>query len=191
MKLKLARSWCTICTISCVCTEKYPANPVLHDTKLLQRVTRQRFHATKTWCRMRSEDLNAAIESGIAAVNLSLPASDIQLTAKLGLDRAGALHVIEHMVGRAAACGFFVTVGCEDASRAARDHPARVIETAARAGASRVRLSGLVGVLDPFSTVEFAAQVADQSPVDLEFHGCSVSLRRTHPTSSFLRGRMQ
>ncbi len=99
-KLKLARSWRTICTISCVCTEKYSANPVLHDTKLLQRVTRQRSYATKAWCRMRSEDLNAAIESGIAAVNLSLPASDVQLTAKLGLDQAGALQVIEHMVAR-------------------------------------------------------------------------------------------
>ncbi|EIM31022.1 homocitrate synthase (plasmid) [Microvirga lotononidis] len=169
-KLKLARSWCTICTISCVCTEKYSANPVLHDTKLLQRVTRQRFYATKAWCRMRSEDLNAAIESGIAAVNLSLPASDILLTAKPGLDRAGALQVIEHMVGHAAARGLFVTVGCGDASRADRDHLASVIETAACASASRVRLAGLVGVLDPFSTVEFAAQVADQSPADLEFH---------------------
>ncbi|MER8701139.1 homocitrate synthase [Mesorhizobium sp. M1273] len=122
------------------------------------------------WCRMTSLDLDAAIESGVHAVNLSLPASDIQLAAKLGLDKAGALQVIEHMVRRAAAAGFFVAVGCEDASRANRDHLARVIETAARAGASRVRLADTVGVLDPFLTFELVAQLVAQSPMDLEFH---------------------
>lgn len=122
------------------------------------------------WCRMTSLDLDAAIESGVHAVNLSLPASDIQLAAKLGLDKAGALQVIDHMVRRAAAAGFFVAVGCEDASRANRDHLARVIETAARAGASRVRLADTVGVLDPFSTFELVAQLVAQSPIDLEFH---------------------
>lgn len=122
------------------------------------------------WCGMTSLDLDAAIESGVDAVNLSLPASDIQLSAKLGLDKAGALQVIEHMVRRAAAAGFFVAVGCEDASRADRDHLARVIETAARAGASRVRLADTVGVLDPFSTFELVAQLVAQSPINLEFH---------------------
>ncbi|MER9468953.1 homocitrate synthase [Mesorhizobium sp. M0482] len=122
------------------------------------------------WCRMTLLDLDAAIESGVHAVNLSLPASDIQLAAKLGLDKAGALQVIEHMVRRAAAAGFFVAVGCEDASRANRDHLARVIETAARAGASRVRLADTVGVLDAFSTFELVAQLVAQSPIDLEFH---------------------
>ncbi|MER8829181.1 homocitrate synthase [Mesorhizobium sp. M0938] len=122
------------------------------------------------WCRMTSLDLDAAIESGVQAVNLSLPASDIQLAAKLGLDKAGALQVIDDMVRRAAAAGFFVAVGCEDASRANRDHLARVIETAARAGASRVRLADTVGVLDPFSTFELVAQLVAQSPIDLEVH---------------------
>lgn len=122
------------------------------------------------WCRVTSLDLDAAIESGVHAVNLSLPASDIQLAAKLGLDKAGALQVIEHMVRRAAAAGFFVAVGCEDASRANRDHLARVIETAGRAGASRVRLADTVGVLDPFLTFELVAQLVAQSPIDLHAH---------------------
>lgn len=122
------------------------------------------------WCRMTSQDLDAAVESGIGAVNLSLPASDIQLAARLGLDQARALQIIDHMVKRAAAAGFFVAVGCEDASRADRDHLARVIEAAAHAGASRVRLADTVGVLDPFSTFELVAQLVAHSPIDLEFH---------------------
>ncbi|WP_027168901.1 homocitrate synthase [Mesorhizobium sp. WSM3224] len=123
------------------------------------------------WCRMTSPDLDAAIACGVTAVNLSLPASDIQLSAKLGLDQPRALELIEHLVGRAAACDFFVAVGCEDASRADWDHLARVIETAARAGASRVRLADTTGVLDPFSTFDLVTELAAQSAIDLEFHG--------------------
>ncbi|AZO19318.1 homocitrate synthase [Mesorhizobium sp. M1E.F.Ca.ET.045.02.1.1] len=122
------------------------------------------------WCRMTEHDLEAAIQSGVTAVNLSLPASDVQLAAKLGFDRAAALQVIEQMVERAAALGLFVAVGCEDASRADHDHLARVVDTAARAGASRVRLADTVGVLDPFSTFELIAPLAAHSPIDLEFH---------------------
>ncbi|WP_085025974.1 homocitrate synthase/isopropylmalate synthase family protein [Ensifer aridi] len=124
-----------------------------------------------TWCRMLSEDLDAAIESGVPAVNLSLPASDIQLTRKLSLDRAGALEVVQRMVGHAAARGLFVAVECEDASRADRAHLADVIETAARAGASRVRLADTIGVLDPFSTFDLVSEMASQYLMDLEFQG--------------------
>ncbi|CAH2399297.1 Homocitrate synthase [Mesorhizobium escarrei] len=45
------------------------------------------------WCRMTSQDLDAAVESGVRAVNLSLPASDIQLAAKIGLDQARTLQI--------------------------------------------------------------------------------------------------
>ncbi|MCA0045908.1 pyruvate carboxyltransferase [Mesorhizobium sp. B283B1A] len=121
------------------------------------------------WCRMISPDLESAIESGVRAVNLSFSASNI-LATKLGLDRAGALQLIEHMVGRAAASGSSVAVGCEGASRADRDHLGRVIMTAARAGARRVRLADTAGVLDPFSTFELVAQLSAESPVDLEYH---------------------
>ncbi|WP_284284014.1 hypothetical protein [Mesorhizobium amorphae] len=37
---------------------------------------------------MTSRNLDATIESGIGAVNLSLPTSDIRLAAKLDLDQA-------------------------------------------------------------------------------------------------------
>ncbi|MER8750342.1 homocitrate synthase [Mesorhizobium sp. M1050] len=154
-------------------TEIEIGTPVMgvHEIETIRAVVARRLPVRlMAWCRMTSLDLDAAIESGVQAVNLSLPASDIQLAAKLGLDKAGALQVIDHMVRRAAAAGFFVAVGCEDASRANRDHLARVIETAARAGASRVRLADTVGVLDPFSTFELVAQLVVQSPIDLEFH---------------------
>ncbi|WP_095205069.1 homocitrate synthase [Mesorhizobium carmichaelinearum] len=141
------------------------------EIEAIRAVVDQRLPVRLTaWCRMTVQDVDAAIESGITAFNLSLPASEIQLKARLGLDKCKALETIEHVVGRAAASGLFVAVGCEDASRADRDHLARVIETAARAGASRVRLADTVGVLDPFSTFELVAHLAAHAPLDLEFH---------------------
>lgn len=123
------------------------------------------------WCRMTGGDLDAAARSGVQAVNLSLPASDLQLSAKLGIDRDEALKTIERMVRKACNSGFFVAVGCEDASRADPQHLARVIEVAAGSGASRVRIADTVGILDPFSTVALLEPLTRSSPVPIEFHG--------------------
>ncbi|MCJ7995609.1 homocitrate synthase [Rhizobium cremeum] len=122
------------------------------------------------WCRMTEQDLDAALRSGVAAVNLSLPASDLQLSAKLGIDRDEALRMIEAMVRKASKAGLFVAVGCEDASRADPEHLERVITVAASAGAGRVRLADTVGILDPFSTVALIEPLARRAPVPLEFH---------------------
>ena len=36
------------------------------------------------WCRMRKEDVDAALASGVSMVNLSIPVSDIQIGANQG-----------------------------------------------------------------------------------------------------------
>jgi len=53
------------------------------------------------WCRMRTEDVDAALESGVAMVNLSIPVSDIQIAAKLGGSRAAALDRLASVAGYA------------------------------------------------------------------------------------------
>jgi homocitrate synthase NifV len=122
------------------------------------------------WCRMTDGDLAAAAAAGLTAVNLSMPASDLQLRAKLGYTRQTALLAIEHMVGKACRAGFWVAVGCEDASRADPRHLEDVIRIAARAGAQRVRIADTVGILDPFSTLALLEPLVESANVDLEFH---------------------
>ena len=39
---------------------------------------------TIAWCRMRTEDVDAALASGVSMVNVSVPVSDVQIAAKLG-----------------------------------------------------------------------------------------------------------
>lgn len=123
------------------------------------------------WCRMADGDLRAARRTGVGTVNLSIPMSDLQLAAKLGIDRAEALARIARFVPMALDMGFAVAVGGEDASRADPDHLARVAETAERAGAFRLRIADTVGVLDPVSTGNLIAPLARRSSIALEFHG--------------------
>lgn len=122
------------------------------------------------WCRMTDGDLDAARACGLTAVNLSIPASDLQLSAKLGIDRATALGRVRRLVPKALDAGLEVAIGCEDASRADPDHLAEVIETVERLGAFRVRLADTVGVLDPFATHDLVARLVARTSLALEIH---------------------
>lgn len=123
------------------------------------------------WCRMRADDIAAAVRSGTPAVNLSIPASDLQLAAKLGIDRREALTRIARFVPMALDLGFEVSVGAEDASRADPGHLAAMAEAVQRAGGWRLRLADTVGVLDPLSTTKLVADLRARTSLALEFHG--------------------
>ena len=123
------------------------------------------------WCRMRDEDIAAAVRSGAPAINLSIPASDLQLAAKLGIDRREALARISRFVPMALDLGFSVSVGAEDASRADPDHLAAMTEAVERAGGWRLRLADTVGVLDPLSTTKLVSALKARTSLALEFHG--------------------
>ncbi len=123
------------------------------------------------WCRMTKADIAAARRAGVGAVNLSIPASDRLLRAKLGVTREEALRRVRELVPFALDAGFEVAVGAEDASRADVDHLLRLADAAAEAGAFRLRLADTVGALDPFATHALVARVAGASDLPIEFHG--------------------
>jgi homocitrate synthase NifV len=123
------------------------------------------------WCRMTKVDIAAARRASVGAVNLSIPASDRLLNAKLGLTRAEALARVRALVPFALDAGFEVAVGAEDASRADVDHLLRLADAAAEAGAFRLRIADTIGALDPFATHALVARVAAASDLTIEFHG--------------------
>jgi homocitrate synthase NifV len=123
------------------------------------------------WCRMGKIDIDAARRAGVGAVNLSIPASDRLLSVKLGLDRDEALERVRRYVPMALDAGFEVAVGAEDASRADPDHLMRLAETAAAAGAFRLRLADTIGLLDPFRTHELVVRIVRAADIAIEFHG--------------------
>lgn len=122
------------------------------------------------WCRMRTDDVDAAIASGVKMVNLSVPVSDVQISAKLRGGRAEALERIASVVGYARANGLEVSVGGEDSSRAETDFLVKVIAAAKTAGARRFRIADTLSVLDPFSTFALVEAVRSTTDLELEIH---------------------
>lgn len=122
------------------------------------------------WGRMREGDVDAAVRSGVGMVNLSVPVSDIQLRAKLGVGRGWALDAIARVVPYALDKGLDVAVGGEDASRADPNFLCAVLEAAERAGARRFRIADTLGVLDPFSTFALVGRLVSATSLELEIH---------------------
>lgn len=122
------------------------------------------------WCRMRIEDVDAALAAGVTMVNLSIPVSDIQIAAKLKGDRAAALGRLAHVVGYAREKGLEVAVGGEDSSRADIGFLITVIAAAKAAGARRFRVADTLSVLDPFATHALVSALRQTTDLELEIH---------------------
>jgi homocitrate synthase NifV len=123
-----------------------------------------------TWCRMRDDDLEAALDCGVSMVNMSIPLSDQQIASKLGRDRGWVLDEIRRLVGKARDCGVEVAVGGEDSSRADLKFLLVAAKTAEAAGARRFRFADTLGILDPFSTVEIFKTLRAGLTCELEIH---------------------
>jgi homocitrate synthase NifV len=126
---------------------------------------------TIAWCRMRTEDVDAAIEAGVSMVNVSVPVSDIQIAAKIGGKRATVIGMVERVVAYARSKGLAVAVGGEDSSRADLDFLIQIVATAKAAGARRFRVADTLSVLDPDSSYALMAALRATSDLELEFHG--------------------
>lgn len=125
---------------------------------------------TLAWCRMTARDLESARGTGVDMVDLSVSVSDQQIHHKLQRSRQWVLEQIRDTVLLAREQGYQVCVGCEDASRADMEFLLRVGETAAAAGAQRLRFADTVGILEPFSTHAKIARLASALDLELEMH---------------------
>lgn len=126
---------------------------------------------TIAWCRMRTEDVDAAIAAGVSMVNVSVPVSDVQIAAKLGGKRSNAIDMVKRVVGYARSKGLAVAVGGEDSSRADVDFLIEIIATAKAAGARRFRIADTLSVLDPDLSYALISALRATTDLELEFHG--------------------
>jgi homocitrate synthase NifV len=122
------------------------------------------------WCRMRTEDVDAAVEAGVSMVNLSVPVSDVQIAAKLKAGRADVRNRIARVVGYAREKGLEVAVGGEDSSRADVDFLLEAIAAAKAAGARRFRIADTLSVLEPFATYALVKALRAATDLELEIH---------------------
>lgn len=122
------------------------------------------------WCRMRTDDVDAALAAGVTMVNLSVPVSDVQIAAKLRGGRPAVLEHIGRVVGYARDRGLDVAVGGEDSSRADVDFLFEVLAAAGAAGAQRFRIADTLSVLDPFAAFALVQRLRAVTDLELEIH---------------------
>jgi homocitrate synthase NifV len=123
------------------------------------------------WCRMKRDDVDAAIASGVRIVNLSAPVSRAQIAAKFGGSVRSVVAATSDVIGYARAKGLEVAFGGEDSSRASRETLAPILDAAAKAGAMRYRFADTLGVIDPVATRAAIEAVRTLTGLPIEFHG--------------------
>ncbi len=124
-----------------------------------------------TWNRTVIGDIQASLDSGVTAVDISLSVSDIHIAHKLGKDRAWVREQLKTALGFAKEHDLYVSVGGEDASRADLAFLAELMEIARSLGADRFRFCDTLGILDPFTTFDKISFLRASVPaLDLEVH---------------------
>ena len=123
-----------------------------------------------TWNRAVIGDIDASLATGVGAVDVSLPVSDLHIRRKLGRDRAWILEQLKVAVGYAKEHGLYVSVGGEDASRADHDFLVELMAAAKSLGADRFRYCDTLGVLDPFAAYDNIRYLLERVELPVEIH---------------------
>lgn len=122
------------------------------------------------WNRANWKDIEASLNAGATALEISFPASDIHIEHKLGRSRRWVIDMMRKIITELASPGIYLSIGAEDASRADARFVQQMLECARDCGADRVRYCDTLGILDPDSTRERLLALCDQG-IDIEFHG--------------------
>jgi homocitrate synthase NifV len=144
---------------------------------------------TIAWCRGNKNDVKAAARSGADKVHISLPVSSIHLKA-MEKDESWVLEQLFETMDEATLLFDWVSVGAQDASRASLSFLKEFVGAARFAGASRIRLSDTVGILNPFSSSELVSSIHTlYKDLPIEFHGHNdLGMATANTVAAFLAG---
>lgn len=124
-----------------------------------------------TWNRAVRSDIQASIDCGVNAVDISLSVSDMMIANKLRKDRSWVVEQLRSALAFAKDHDLYVSVGGEDSSRADSDFLVELLGVACELGADRFRFCDTLGILDPFLTYEKISFLRRQVPdLPLEVH---------------------
>lgn len=124
-----------------------------------------------TWNRALVPEIEASINCGVQAVDISLSVSDQMITRKLKKDRAAVREQLKVALGFAKQHGLYVSVGGEDASRADMGFLVELMEITRSLGGDRFRFCDTLGIMEPFGMYEKVSFLRRAVPeVDIEVH---------------------
>lgn len=124
-----------------------------------------------SWNRALVPDIQASIDCGLTAVDISLSVSDQMIAHKIRKNREWVKEQLRQALGFAKERGLYVSVGGEDASRADMGFLCELMEIARAMGADRFRFCDTLGILDPFTMFEKVRALRNTVPeLDIEVH---------------------
>ncbi|WP_020677904.1 homocitrate synthase [Geopsychrobacter electrodiphilus] len=123
-----------------------------------------------TWNRALRSDIQASLDAGVSAVDISVSVSDIHIALKLHKNRDWVREQLKQAIGFAKTHQLYVSVGAEDASRADQDFLVELLQISRIEGADRFRYCDTLGILDPFTCFERISYLRERVDLPLEIH---------------------
>lgn len=122
-----------------------------------------------SYCRIRKEDIDAAISCDVDSIHLVVPVSDLHIEQKLRKNRHTVLRAAVEMTEYAKSHGLIVELSGEDASRADINYLKSVYLACIEAGADRLCFCDTVGILVPERTYDIFTDLSSLK-ADLSIH---------------------
>lgn len=124
-----------------------------------------------SYCRIRKEDIDAALECDVDSIHLVVPVSDLHIRQKLKKDRDSVREMAVEMTEYAKSHGLIVELSGEDASRADLEYLRSVYNAGIDAGADRLCFCDTVGILLPEKTYEIFTELSTlPAPISIHCH---------------------
>jgi homocitrate synthase NifV len=123
-----------------------------------------------SWNRATMSDLEASLECGLKAVDLSIPVSQTLIDVKFNGNKDKLFRNLEDVLKVANREGLFVCIGGEDSSRADNEFLKEVMNFGASFEADRFRYCDTIGILTPHQTYENISYLASETSLDIEMH---------------------
>jgi len=123
------------------------------------------------WNRAVIPDIQASIDCGVAAVDISLPVSDIMIHGKIRRNRDWVKEQLKLALNFAKRHDLYVSVGGEDASRADHGFLEEMMRITLEMGGDRFRFCDTLGILDPFGMYDRIRALREALPhLPIEVH---------------------
>ncbi len=122
-----------------------------------------------SWNRATIGDIESSLLSGVKAVDISIPVSNILIDVKFGGDKNRVIKNLIESVELAKKENLFISVGGEDSSRADLDFLKEIITISKSLGADRFRYCDTVGILTPIKTYNIIKELVTLN-LEIEMH---------------------
>ncbi len=124
-----------------------------------------------SYCRIKTIDVDKALECDVDAIHLVVPVSDLHIERKLKKDRETVLREAVSVCEYAKDHGLIVELSGEDASRADLDYLTSVYKAGVDAGADRLCFCDTVGILTPEKAGDVFSKISNLgAPMSVHCH---------------------